>query len=361
MSHSNLSLRQLMVLLFTALLSPAIQCLPGESAALAGRAAWLSPLLALPIALLVCMALYALLRAMPVGTGLAGAMQAVLGKPFGNCLIAVYFLFGGAALCINTKQYALRFLSTSYRNAPLVLFILVLLAMVLWMGRGELAAFVRAGEIFYLALSVALGLVLLFGLFQVEARHILPVWIEDLPAVLYGTVPVLGVLGYGIFGAFLAGEVKREEENRKKCLHWAVGLCGVLLALEIVCLGNFGPILTARMDAPFFMMVKGIGVQGAFERVESVIIALWVLSDLLLLGLLIFACRKMAAALGMKEDRKVVLPLILVAALGAIVLLPDEFTRSQQMESILRIGNLVLGVLLPLMLYGIGKLRKIIP
>ena len=91
------------------------------------------------------------------------------------------------------------------------------------------------------------------------------------------------------------------------------------------------------------------------------IIALWVLSDLLLLGLLIFACRKMAAALGMKEDRKVVLPLILVAALGAIVLLPDEFTRSQQMESILRIGNLVLGVLLPLMLYGIGKLRKIIP
>ena len=50
--------------------------------------------------------------------------------------------------------------------------------------------------------------------------------------------------------------------------------------------GNFGPGLTARMDTPFFMMVKGIGIEGTFQRVESVIIALWVFSDLALLNLL---------------------------------------------------------------------------
>jgi len=128
-------------------------------------------------------------------------------------------------------------------------------------------------------------------------------------------------------------------------------------------LGNFGPVLTARMEAPFFMMVKGIGVHGAFERVESVIIALWVLSDLVLLGIFVFACRKMAVELwSIKEEGKVVvLPLVLVALFGAIFLLPDEFTRSQQMETILRMGNLVLGIVLPLLLYGTGKLRKIIP
>ena len=231
------------------------------------------------------------------------------------------------------------------------------------MGRGKLAAFVRAGEIFYLALSTALGMVLLFGLFQVETRHILPIWIEDVPAILNGTVPVLGVLGYGIFGAFLAGDVVREEGNRKRCLSWAAVLCGVFLALEMVCLGNFGPVLTARMEAPFFMMVKGIGVYGAFERVESVIIALWVLSDLALLGIFVFACRKMAVELwSIKEEgRAVVLPLVFAALFGAIFLLPDEFTTSQQLETILRTENLVLGILVPLLLYGTGKLRRIIP
>ena len=34
------------------------------------------------------------------------------------------------------------------------------------------------------------------------------------------------------------------------------------------------------------MMVKGIGIEGTFQRVESVIIALWVFSDLALLNLL---------------------------------------------------------------------------
>lgn len=57
--------------------------------------------------------------------------------------------------------------------------------------------------------------------------------------------------------------------------------------------------MTQRMDTPFFMMVKGVGVEGAFGRVESVVIALWVLADLALLTLLLCSCccmRKLSLA-----------------------------------------------------------------
>lgn len=360
MPNDSISMRQLLVLLFAALLSPAIQALPGQTAEIAGEAGWLSPLPALPVLLLLALALFALFRDLPPHTGLAGAFKLTLGKGLGSVVVAAYLLWGVLLLCVDARRYALRFLSTSYRNAPLGLLILVLLAAVLWVGRERFSAFARAGEIFYLALSVALGLVLFFGLFRVRAENVLPVWFDDAPNAARAAVPVLSVLGYGIFGAFLAGGVHKEDGNRRRCLAWGAVFCGVLTALQFVCLGSFGPALVSRMDAPFFMMVKGIGIEGAFERVESVIIALWVLSDLALLGLLAFACRIMAAELFcLKEDgKRAVLPIIVIALAGALFLFPDSFALSAFQERGLAVGNLIFGFAVPFLVCIIALLRR---
>ena len=51
MPDDRISLRQLLALLFAALLAPAIGVLPSQTAALAGEAGWLSALAALPVLL----------------------------------------------------------------------------------------------------------------------------------------------------------------------------------------------------------------------------------------------------------------------------------------------------------------------
>ncbi|UQT49505.1 hypothetical protein M5E87_06695 [Flavonifractor plautii] len=68
--------------------------------------------------------------------------------------------------------------------------------------------------------------------------------------VLSAAVPVLGLFGYVVFAAFL-GECHPGEGDRRRALWWAAAFCLVLTALQLVCLGNFGPGLTARMDTPF--------------------------------------------------------------------------------------------------------------
>ena len=75
MPNQNITMRQLMALLFTGLLSPAVRVLPGATAALGGRAGWLSTLLALPLALGLCWVLSALFRRLPPGTGLGEACR----------------------------------------------------------------------------------------------------------------------------------------------------------------------------------------------------------------------------------------------------------------------------------------------
>ena len=51
MPDDRISLRQLLTLTFAALLSPAIQLLPGSTARRAGEAGWLATLVALPVLL----------------------------------------------------------------------------------------------------------------------------------------------------------------------------------------------------------------------------------------------------------------------------------------------------------------------
>lgn len=362
MPNDRISTRQLLVLLFTALLSPAIQALPGQTAQIAGRAAWLSALPALPVVLALCLAVFPLLRAGPEGTGLAGAFRAVLGEWAGRAVLWAYLIWGVLLLAADARRYALRFLSTSYRNAPLGLFIAVLLAAAFWVGRGRLSTLARAGEIFYLALAAALGLTLFFGLFQMRAAHVLPLWLEDVPNVAAASLPVLGVLGYAVFGAFLAGGVNPREDDRRRCVRWAAAFCGALTALQLVCLGAFGPGLTLRMDAPFFMMVKGIGAEGAFERVESVVIALWVLADLALLALLVFACRAIVCqVLPLKDEgRGAVAPILLLALFGALFCFPDAFFLSAFMEKAMTLCSLIFGFGMPLLLWVVAKLRRMV-
>lgn len=236
---------------------------------------------------------------------------------------------------------------------------LTLLGLTLWLVRKPVRVLARTGEVFYLALAIGLGFSLILGVLQVEPRHILPLWTEDLPGVLSAAVPVLGLFGYVVFAAFLGGNVTRGEGDRRRALWWAAAFCLVLTALQLVCLGNFGPGLTARMDTPFFMMVKGIGIEGTFQRVESVIIALWVFSDLALLNLLAGSCSVLAQSVfSLKERKHAVLPLLLLALAGAWFLFPDAFSLERWMEGPARIGSLLFGFGIPVLLLLVKKLRR---
>lgn len=358
MADDRISLRQLLALLFAALLAPAIGVLPAQTAAQAGEAGWLSALAALPVLLAALWALCALLRPAGEGAGLTQVTQRVLGKPLGKAVLLLCLGWGLLLLAANARLFSLRFLSTGYRNGPAGLFLIVLLALALWLAWKPVRVLARAGEIFRWALVVGLVFSLALGAFQMEPRHVLPVWVEDVPGLLTAALPVLGLLGYGVFAAFLGGNVTRADGDRRRLLVWGTVFCLVLTALQLVCQGNFGPTLTARADTPFFLMVKGIGIEGTFQRVESLLIALWVFSDLALLALLASSCSALAQAVfSFKERKYAAVPVVLLALAGAWLLFPDAFSLDRWMEAVVWPGNLVLGFGLPLVLLLVKKLR----
>ena len=234
MGNNRISMRQLMVIIFTAALSPAVRLLPARTVQAAGRAGWLSALTALPAVLALCWVMGVLFRGSEAGTGLGEIMQQALGRPLGKALTILYLAWGLFLLCADTRLFGLRFLSTSYRNAPLELFLAAALLLVLWMVRKPLPAFARAAELFYLALAICLGLTLIFGLPQVRAENVLPVWTQDIPNAVRAARPVMATAGYAVFGAFLGGSVDRRKDDRRRSLRWGAVFCLVLTAVQLV-------------------------------------------------------------------------------------------------------------------------------
>ncbi len=152
MGRDVLSLRQMMVLLFTALLAPAADLLPTLAAQRAGSAGWLAPLGALPLLLLALWAGSGWHRAGSLGRGAEG----------GICLS--YLAWTLLTLALSLRLCAAR-LAQIYGEGPAFFCCALLLALAVWMGWGKTAAFARAGEIFYLALAVALAALLLLAAF----------------------------------------------------------------------------------------------------------------------------------------------------------------------------------------------------
>lgn len=191
--------------------------------------------------------------------------------------------------------------------------LMVLLALPLvWMGWGKAAAFFRAAEIFWLALLVTAGAVFLLGLPRVDwGWAMVPGggWKESLAA---GGL----TMSTGLFVLPHLYKVEPGQRQEHQGLVWLGALGAASAGLALLTAGLLHPHTAARLDAPFF---TAAGLLGDSARLEGLISALWLLSDLTLAGL-------MARCWG--EERRpalAVLAALGLALTGVLERLPQEW------------------------------------
>lgn len=347
MKGDVISRTQLTALGWAGVLAPAAELLPAATLPLAGKGAWLAPAAAIPLVLLGGWLLGRLSRP----GGLAAGMKGALGPAAGRGLILLYMVWGLVLLSLRLRLCAQRLLSAGMRDGTLWFFLLAAAGMALWMGLGKLSAFARAGQLFLAVLLATAGVVLVLALTRARPELVLPLWREDLVPVLTAALPAAGALGWGLFAAFLAGSVT--EEERKGGWHWltwGVGGCLLLTLAQWTILGNLGPALAGRLDNPFFALAKSVGVEGAFQRVESVVIALWTCSDLTLCALILFALRAMARELSPRLEEKPIAAAAVLAGGAAALAAFSRGGAEHWSRVIVPAGNLILALGVPALL-----------
>ena len=354
MEEDKISRTQLMALMWAGILAPVAELLPALLLPGAGRGAWLAAALAAPVVL----AAGWVMGSLAGREGLARGIRALLGRWLGGAVLLIYIVWGLLLFSLRLRLCAQRLFASGERDGAWWVFLLAVAAAVLWMGRGKLAAFARAGQLFLTALLVTAGVVLLLSLFQGRPERLLPLWWEDARPVIQASLSAAGVMGWGLFLPFLMGSVRDQGENKNwHWLFWGLGGTLLLAASQAVILANLGAGLAGRLENPFFALAKSVGVEGAFQRVEGVVTALWTFADLAMGGILVFALRAVTAELiSPKRLGWVPWAAVLLSAAGAVLLFPTLGTGEEWNRRLAPMGNLILGLILPVALLLIKKL-----
>jgi len=322
-----------------AALVPAALGLLGPAVMLAGRVSWLGPALALPVGLCLCPVWGRLGR-----ESLDRGLEEAFGRAGGKLAELLYLLWALALLTDAARRYSQRLLTVSQGEGARWLFLLAALGLCLWLGRGDGAAFARTGRLFFLAVGAALGLILLLALPGADWKNLWPPAGMDWRELPGSGALCLSLAGYGVYALLLP---RREGDGLNRTWPWAAWGCGVLGALLFIVVGVFGPALTWQLEDPFLSLLEGVQVPGAFRRGEAGLVAVLALADIVLLALL------SRGATALWRELVPVFPGLGWIPVGAAFILagvlPGLGQAWGQLVAAVPAGNLILGVLLPVL------------
>jgi len=365
--------RNLLLALATAiLLSPALRLFPSVSTDFAGRASWLSAPAALPEMLLYGWFISKFMDVRNEGEGLSELTLRALGDKAGKAtlflLSAWLLIYGGFVL----RSGADRLITTIYPSSSPAIFTVILGTTALVAGLGSAQAIARSAKIMLPAVLGVLVIMLAFALFSINITNLLPVTGHDIVPILKASVTAIDVISLPLFSiCFLYGMVPKAPGRFTAFSVWIAIIVILLTVLNVDVVGTFGSEMTSRLTRPFFSLVRNFVFFRSLERIEALVVTLWIFPDFLLVSLMIFSAQHSLRLVAgydpefrgekifdFSRGRWIIWLCAAVVILCGIFIAPEPVSLDHWSEKYVPLTNLVFALLVMPLIYIVGKLRK---
>ena len=373
MNNPNQSNRRSLFSLGTlVLMVPALRHFVTASARYAGRAAWLTPLIAALPMLLYLHFIADFMQCRREGENLQELMLRCLGPKLGRGALALtaawLLLYSGFVL----RTGADRMIITIYPNSSPAAFTVAMGLVCLVAALGKPRTIIRCAQLIKPLVLAALLLILFFALASVKSSNLLPITVNDaLPATL-GSLAAVNVLLVGVYTlCFVEGNCLVSPGRARESSLWLLWMVVLLCLLITTITGMFGAELTTKMTRPFFVMVRNLVFFRTVERVEALVAMLWLFPDFLLVSLLLWSAQyclrlifKLDPAytgkrlLDPRQGRWLTWPCALAAIVSSLLIGPNAVGLELWSSQIIPLLNLGFALLFLPTVYIIGKLKK---
>jgi spore germination protein KB len=353
------SARQILIMFIMSTFSPAIRLFPAMCAQLGGRAGWLGPVIAAAALTLLAAALYAIFKNGAHGD-LGDVFEAALGRAGGKIALGIYLAWTLLLYALYIRYYAERMTATIFPQTDIRFFIVLMLVLVCAAARGRLESFARFSEIAALIFTVVFAILFLFFIPSLKAENLLPLAPGDALPALKSSLPVISIWGYVTPFFFLGRHIRDKSEIRNHAGTAIVYLVAVTALMLASVAGSLGYRAIARMPAPFFSATKLIRVVPSFDRMEAILLSLWVVSDFTTILALTFIGMNIAKRLfGVDKARYFATPMILFGYAGGLGVASSGFELAEfSYGSASMAINIVTGTVFPPILLLILRLRR---
>jgi hypothetical protein len=114
------------------------------------------------------------------------------------------------------------------------------------------------------------------------------------------------------------------------------------------------------MAMPFFSATKLINVMQSFDKLEAVLLSVWVVSDFIIITMFVFFITHILQKLfNTAESKHLATPVVFFGYIGGIFLAASRFELETYSNSNLTLTmNITTGFVLPILALAVGKLRK---
>lgn len=296
------------------------------------------------------------------GQNLVQVMEILLGPILGKMLASLYVLFVLLMFSSSMRLAGDVFVITSLPRTPLVLVVGALAAMAARCVRAGVEVLARCAEVILPILAASLIVIFFVLLPYVRLEQLLPfevLVVGPLPHLraMTGTLArTLELISVGMLYSLChpQAQVPRMLYRAEGLL--AVGWGSMFIAIVGVLGGNFRP-----FPFPWLMTLRTVEAIRFIERIDALILAVWVLGIFIRVSLLLWtAAQGLSQILGLRQYQLLAFPL---ASIGTTYAITQAASLShllyQLREEVLTPFMLTFVVVIPLGLLLLAALRRI--
>lgn len=352
------SMRQLAMLYIITGFSPAIRFLPSFAAKVAKEAGWASPFMAvIPIGLNIFFFHRIFSKTKDKST--FEVINDILGKFAGSFVIFLHLIWTILLLALNIRLHGERLISTVFPNINVTFFIVITLIVTSVVLRSGATAIARMGEFLTPILVLLFTFVSVFLLPNIREAAVLPVYFNDITPMFKASFGTLYLFSFGLLIFMVSPQITNKKGIAKILVKAALVYYTMIVVLLLMSIGILGSLVAAKASNPFLIIVKQISILDTIENIESVVIAMWLLSDSMSIIIMSTVTLNIMKHLFKLSDQKNLINILFVfmyiASLGTATnrLEIDLFSTG-----IFIYVSAFFGFAMPFLLYVVGKIRR---
>lgn len=358
-SKEKISIRQLMIVLFTITYTLVMRALPVHATKTAHQAAWLSPVVTVAVFIPLILVFNSIYKKYKEESFME-VMEDILGKLPGKIMTALYIVLVTFLLCINTSNYADKLVYSIFPNVNIMVFFVIMLAFVAFTLRGGgLVVVARMNEIIFVILvSIFISLFLL-SINNIKIGRLTPISTLDFFPIMQANIASMVYFSHFSFLFLLSNYVNNKENLKKVCLT-AAGILSLLFMLVLILIiGVLGAPIVELAQNPYITTIKQISLFQTLERFESFVVSQWIFSDFVLLSILLFTVLNLFKSLFKLSDIKPFIYIYSVITLLVSLMLAGNSTDLDTfITSVIFPSSIFFGYVMPVLVFLVGKIRK---
>nr|WP_275942536.1 endospore germination permease [Paenibacillus alba] len=302
--------------------------------------------------------LYVVLGERFAGQTLAQYCEIILGKWFGKavCLAFVLFFYLLASLMMGDLGFFIT--SQIMQETPIEMLQILFTLIVVMAVRSGFVVYTRAAVVFFPWLIILFLLLIVPLLPKFNMNNFLPVMEYGVKPILRGGFSFYGLQEMSVLLMFYPFVAKMR--GLRSGFTAGIGVGGAILFITTVgSIAVLGEALTTNQLFPAYTLAKNISIGHFLERVEGILISIWVLSIFIKIVLTFHASLLgFVQILNIKDEKPLIAPLALGMIVLSLMCYPNTIYINDYLGRNWAPFSLIFTLFLPLMLLVVSWIRR---